>query len=140
MGAGSSNPPKVPVRLLLSGPRSVQAGDPVPLHLKLKNISAHRQVRFIEGCLNHYVSWKIHADNGKGVRPSGIVIDCTGSEHFLGPGQEKNWAVDPSLDVAFSGPGNYFITAIYTFEQADSLGAMETPKSVESNTIIISVR
>lgn len=97
-------------------------------------------MRFIEGCLHHYVSWKIHANNGKGVRPSGIDVDCTGSEHFLEPGQEKQWAVDPSLDVAFAGPGNYFISAIYTFEQADSLGTLETPKSVESNTIIVSVR
>jgi hypothetical protein len=140
IGPSSSNPPKVPVRLVLSGPRSAHAGEPLPLHLKLKNVSTDQQVRFVEGCLNHYVSWKIHANNGKGTRPSGIEIDCSGSEHVLEPGQEKQWAVDPSLDVAFSSPGNYFITAIYTFDQAGSLGTLETPTIVESNTIIVSVR
>jgi len=95
---------------------------------------------FVEGCLHHYVSWRIRSSNGKGVRPSGIEIDCTGSEQILEPGQEKEWVVDPSLDVAFSGPGDYFITAIYSFDRPGSLGRVETPKSVESNAVIVSVR
>jgi hypothetical protein len=74
------------------------------------------------------------------VRPSGIEIDCTGSEQILGPGQEKKWVVDPSLDLVFSGPGDYFISAIYSFDRPGSLGRLETPKRVESNAIIVSVR
>jgi hypothetical protein len=138
-GIDASNPPKLPVQLVLTGPRSVHVGAPLPLHLTFKNVSVDQQVKITKGCSNHYVSWKIRA-NGKGVRPYGIEIDCTGAEHVLEPGQEEEWPVDPSKDVVFSGLGNYFITAIYTFDQAGSLGRLETPKSVESNTIIVSVR
>jgi len=132
---------EAPVQLRLSGPKSVSAGSPLPLHLRFKNISRNQSVVLNRASRYAYLSWSIHGKDGKSATYRGIEIDdCTAPPEVVNAGSQSEWIVDASQDYEFPGPGLYFFTATYTFHDSGTLGDLKTPRSVSSNTIIITLR